>query len=209
MQQATSTTFDRVENSQLGQGKTTEYKNNLGETLAYVDYSEDGTTAAVTVFTPYKGGERRYTSRPAAAAEGIAARHLAKEGFEVPAPAPAPLAPADLDAAFNGSYYTILGAGGDLNEWVAGYNGLLQQAGIGTPAGWFTTTGQAINEYAATKGTVGDPFADDLTCLMFQLDGLNGGALAMFKLQMQDRWFDDIVGNMVAGSCTDDDEEEE
>jgi len=115
---------------------------------------------------------------------------------------------ADLVTAFEGSYYTILGAGGDLNQWVAGYTDMLQAAGCGTPGHWYTTTGQAINEYAATKGTVTDPFQPDLTALMFPLVGLNGGILAMFKLQNGDRWFDDIVNNMVAGT-TDDEEDGE
>ena len=75
MAQYTVTAFNRIEGSQLGQGVTTEYRNQLGETLAYVDFSEDGTTAAVTVFNPYKGGERRYSSRPVANAEAIAVKH--------------------------------------------------------------------------------------------------------------------------------------
>lgn len=116
-----------------------------------------------------------------------------------------------LEDAFEGSYYTILGAGGDLTEWVNGYNGLLQEAGIGTPAEWFTTTGKAINDYAAAKvGTVTNPyFADNLTALMFRLDGLHAGRLAVFKLRNQDRWFDDIVNNMVETADDDDDEDEE
>jgi hypothetical protein len=78
------TEFDRMENSQLGRGRTAEYKSSFGETLVYLDYNEDRTTASVTVFTPYKGGERRYSSRPAAKAEAIAAKHLAKEGYTLP-----------------------------------------------------------------------------------------------------------------------------
>lgn len=78
------TEFDRLQGSQLGQGRTTEYRNPLGETLVYIDYNEDRTTAAVTVFTPYKAGERRYSRRPAANAEAIAAKHIAKEGYELP-----------------------------------------------------------------------------------------------------------------------------
>lgn len=75
MAQYTTTSFERIEGSQLGEGATTEYRNSLGETLAYVDYSADRTTAAVTVFNPYRSGERRYTSRPAAKAEAIAIKH--------------------------------------------------------------------------------------------------------------------------------------
>jgi hypothetical protein len=39
-------------------------------------------------------------------------------------------------------------------------------------------------------------FASDLTFMFFPLDGLNVGKLAMFKMQMQARWFDDVIDNM-------------
>jgi hypothetical protein len=84
MQTATKTEFDRIPRSALGPGKTAEYGTPAGETLVYIDYSEDRTTAAVTVFTPYRAGERRYSSRPVANAEAIAAKHLAKEGYALP-----------------------------------------------------------------------------------------------------------------------------
>lgn len=99
--------------------------------------------------------------------------------------------------AYEGSYYTILGAGGDLGEWVADYNKLLAEEGIGTPTSWSKTTGESINNYAATHGEVTDPFKDDLTILTFPLDGLHVGKLALFRLRMEDRWFDDIIDNMV------------
>lgn len=38
-------------------------------------------------------------------------------------------------------------------------------------------------------------YQEDLTCLMFPLDGLDCGRLAMFRLRAQDKWFDDIVDN--------------
>lgn len=69
--------------------------------------------------------------------------------------------------AYQGSHYTICGAGGDLNEWVEGYNKLLAEEGIGTPTYWAQTTGENINNYAATHGTVTDPFPADLTVLTF------------------------------------------
>ena len=37
-----------------------------------------------------------------------------------------------------------------------------------------------------------------LTFLLFPLTDLNTGKLAMFKMRMQDRWFDDIINNMRA-----------
>lgn len=103
----------------------------------------------------------------------------------------------DLNEAEQGSYYTILGAGGDLNEWVEGYEKLLKEQEIGQPVAWYSTTGEAVNEYA-NPARWQDAFQSDLTILLFPLDGLNVGRLAMFKLQMQDRWFDDVVQNMRA-----------
>ncbi len=45
-------------------------------------------------------------------------------------------------------------------------------------------------------GLIGNnAYQDNLTCLMFPLDGLNAGRLAMFRLRMGDKWFDDIVDN--------------
>lgn len=101
----------------------------------------------------------------------------------------------DLAKAYDGSYYTIEGAGGDLNEWVEGYEGLLAEEGIGKPVEWFTTTGAAVNLYAHPSNP-NDLYKFDLTFLMFPLDGLDIGKLAIFKIKMQDRWFDDIVQNM-------------
>ena len=98
--------------------------------------------------------------------------------------------------AYQGSHYTICGAGGDLNEWVNGYNKLLAEEGIGTPTTWAQTTGENINNYAATQGEVTDPFPADLTVLTFPLEGLHLGRLALFRLRMEDRWFDDIIDNM-------------
>ena len=106
----------------------------------------------------------------------------------------------DLKAAYDGSYYTILGAGGDLNDWVEGYEKFLSEEGIGTPTAWFTTTGGRVNKFARLR--VGgelipcDEFADDLVVLLFPLDGLNIGKLAIFKINMNDRWFDDVIQNM-------------
>jgi hypothetical protein len=107
---------------------------------------------------------------------------------------------ADLKKAYEGSYYFIAGAGGDLAEWITGYEGLLAEAEIGKPTQWLQTNGATINNFAAQKKggliTNNDQFPGDLTCLLFPLDGLNAGRLAMFKLQAQDRWFDDVVQNM-------------
>lgn len=101
----------------------------------------------------------------------------------------------NLKEAYNHSYYTILGAGGDLQEWVDGYEKLLADAEVGKPTAWYTCKGKDINE---EFGLIGDnAFQDGLTCLFFPLDGLHIGKLAMFKLMHGDRWFDDIIDNSV------------
>lgn len=102
---------------------------------------------------------------------------------------------ADLKKAYDGSYYTILGAGGSLDDWINGYEELMEKAGIGKPTEWVKTTGGAINDYARPS-KARDFFHSDLVVLMFPLDGLHTGKLAMFKMQMEDRWFDDIADNM-------------
>lgn len=99
----------------------------------------------------------------------------------------------DLQAAYDGSFYTICGAGGDAQEWVEGYEKALEHEGIGKPVEWLQTSGACINLFA---GDNHDPFSDDLNILLFPLEGLEVGKLAMFKLAMQDRWFDDIIDNM-------------
>lgn len=80
-QETIASEFDRLDNGRFGPGRSVEHRTGYGETLAYVDYSEDRTTAAVTVFTPSTGHSREYGRRPAAAAEGIVLRHLKKEGY--------------------------------------------------------------------------------------------------------------------------------
>lgn len=104
-----------------------------------------------------------------------------------------------LEVAVQGSWYFIAGAGGDLDEWVTGYEKLLAEQEIGKPTQWWKTNGSTVNLFATRrKGTIvrDDCFKGDLVCLLFPLDGLHVGRLAMFKLQAQDRWFDDVIGNM-------------
>ena len=96
-----------------------------------------------------------------------------------------------FSAAYKGSYYTILGCGGGLDEWTTGYTQFLEKAGIGTPKQFITFRGADMN---MNYGLIGNnAYQDNLTCLMFPLDGLNAGRLAMFRLRMGDKWFDDIV----------------
>jgi hypothetical protein len=104
---------------------------------------------------------------------------------------------ANLAEAYAGSFYTISGAGAPLEDWEAGMNGLLEQNEIGKPSAWFQTTGRDVNKFAAARGTVTNPFQDDLTIIMFPLTGLAGAKLSIFKVMAGDRWFDDLVDNMI------------
>lgn len=99
----------------------------------------------------------------------------------------------NFDELYKGSYYTIIGCGGDLEEWKKGYTNLLQEKEIGTIKEWVTFKGADVN--SKYKLTGDNRFKDDLTFLAFPLDGLDVSKLALFKLEMNDRWFDDIISN--------------
>ena len=100
---------------------------------------------------------------------------------------------ADFIKMYKGSYYTIEGAGGDLNEWKKGYQEMLTEHGIGTITEWVDFTGKEMNDtYSLTDK---NRYPDNFTFLAFSLDGLNVSKLAMIKLRLGDRWFDDIVDN--------------
>ena len=98
-----------------------------------------------------------------------------------------------FDEMYNGSYYTILGCGESLDEWIENYEKWLKQGEIGIPKNWYKFTGKQMNDKYGLYGNVAYP--KDLICLSFPLDGLNTGKLAIFKIEYQDRWFDDIVDN--------------
>ena len=103
----------------------------------------------------------------------------------------------DMTALFremhDGSWYTIRGAGGDLNDWITGYEGLMDKAGIGRPVHWVTFHGSDMNRELGLTGS--NRYQSDLTFLAFPLDGLNIGKLAAFRLKMEDVWFDDMMEN--------------
>ena len=95
--------------------------------------------------------------------------------------------------AYEGSYYTVLGCGGDLDTWIKGYIQMLKDEGIGEPKQFITFKGRDMN---ITYGLTGDnAYQDNLTFLMFPLDGLDVPKLAIFRLRAGDKWFDDIVDN--------------
>lgn len=98
-----------------------------------------------------------------------------------------------FEEMYKGSWYTITGAGGDLQEWVTGYEGILEERNVGKPKEWRTYSGEQMNKYYHLTGK--NVYPNDLTFLSFSLEGLNTPALAVIKLMQGDRWFDDIVDN--------------
>lgn len=101
---------------------------------------------------------------------------------------------ADLTDLQASNAYTILGCGGDLADWVTGYEDYLRGAGIATPTAWYSTTGAALNGLKQTE--LRDPLPNDLVVLLFPLTGLDIGKLAIFKLRMEDRWLDDTLASL-------------
>lgn len=106
---------------------------------------------------------------------------------------------ADLDRAYQGSWYFIAGCGAPLDEWTTGYEDLLAEEEIGKPSAWYQVSGETVNRYAEQGGNIISyhyAFQSDIACLLFPLDRLHTGRLAIFKILMQDRWFDDVIDNM-------------
>lgn len=101
-----------------------------------------------------------------------------------------------LREAFDGSYYTILGCGGDIETWKNGYQHILDIDNIGKITKWIEFTGAELNEEFDLHGI--SAFRKDLHCLAFSLEGLDVSKLAIIRISMQDRWFDDFVDNFIS-----------
>ena len=100
----------------------------------------------------------------------------------------------NLNKAYKNWYYTIVGAGGDVQEWIDGYEKMLAEKQIGKPINWFYCKGTDINEKYNLADE--DKINNDLVFLFFPLDGLPVDRLAVFKIAMQDHWFTDYVDNI-------------
>lgn len=100
----------------------------------------------------------------------------------------------DFNKMYNGSWFTIEGAGGDLKEWVEGLTDMMSnEEGIGTPQEWMTWKGSEMNNHYDLTGN--NRYPEDFTFLACSLEGLDPGKLAAFKMRFGARWFDDIVDN--------------
>ena len=68
---------------------------------------------------------------------------------------------------------------------------MLDEQNIGTIKEWVEFSGKDMNDYYELTNS--NRYQDNLHFLAFSLDGLDVSKLAVFKIRMQDRWFDDIV----------------
>lgn len=93
----------------------------------------------------------------------------------------------------NASAFTVIGAGGDLNEWCIGLNEMLADEKIGQVTEFYHFKGKLMNKTYDLTGN--NAYKEDITFLSFKLDGLNVSKLALFKLRFGARWLDDIVSN--------------
>lgn len=100
---------------------------------------------------------------------------------------------AELDELVKASAFTIIGAGGDLKEWMGGINEMLGTLKIGQVKQFYTFKGKLMNDMYKLTGD--NRYDDDLTFLSFKFDKLNVGKLAIFKIKFGARWLDDIVAN--------------
>lgn len=100
----------------------------------------------------------------------------------------------DFERYYNKSYYTIMGTGGDLDKWVAGYNEWLVESGCGTPVNWITFKGKDVNKWYKLEGNA---YPDDLVFLAFPLDNLNLERLAIFRIKHKDVWFNDMIDHVI------------
>ena len=97
----------------------------------------------------------------------------------------------NLSKAYRNWYYCIVGAGGDLQEWIEGYEKWLAEQQIGWPTEWYYCYGSDINKKYKLTGT--NKYDDDLVFLFFPTAGLDMSRLAVFKIRLNDHWFADII----------------
>ena len=101
-----------------------------------------------------------------------------------------------FEKLYNNSAFTFEGLGfDDFDELKDQINECLEEENIGTvkSENFFTYSGKDMNDYYHLTGT--NRYPDTLTFVSFLLDDLDIGKLAMFKLRIGARWFDDIVNS--------------
>ena len=104
-----------------------------------------------------------------------------------------------FEKLYNNSAFTFEGlCFVDFDELKNQINECLEEENIGTvkSENFFTYSGKDMNDYYHLTGL--NRYPDDLTFVSFLLDDLDIGKLAMFKLRIGARWFDDIIDNNLA-----------
>lgn len=101
-----------------------------------------------------------------------------------------------MQKAYDDSWFTILGAGGDINEWKKGIQDLLDENNIGKIQEWAVFTGKELNKELRLTGN--NAYPDNLIILCFSIDGLNTDKLATFRVRFEGHWFDDVAENDAA-----------
>lgn len=100
--------------------------------------------------------------------------------------------------AYNGSYYTAIGCGGNIDEWIEGYDRYIRMSVDDDfdihKEDVIMFSGADMNSFFGLTGT--NAYDPELKFLAFSYRTCSQiGKLAIFKLSMRDRWFDDIVDN--------------
>lgn len=107
-----------------------------------------------------------------------------------------------FEKLYNGSAFTFEGLSFDnFDELKDQINDILEQENIGRvkSENFFTYVGKDMNDYYRLTGS--NRYPDDLPFVSFLLDDLDIGKLAIFKLIIGGRWFDDIVSNNLEREC--------
>lgn len=99
----------------------------------------------------------------------------------------------DLDKLYKGSYSTILGAGGPIEEWIDGISDWMKENDLGEMSDIYVFKGSDVNKKYGLSGK--NQFKNDLVILAWSNNKINMSKYAVKRLSMGIRWFDDIIDN--------------
>lgn len=102
----------------------------------------------------------------------------------------------EIKEVYNNSYSTILGAGGDLQEWVNGITEWMKENNFGEMSNIVTFKGKDVNKIWDLKDN--NKLPNDLTILAWSNDKIDLNKYCISRMQMGIRWFDDIIDNSIA-----------
>ena len=100
----------------------------------------------------------------------------------------------DINKIYNESMSTIIGAGGNILTWVSDLNDWLNYFNLGRINRVYVFKGKDVNSIYNLEGD--DRFSDGLTFIAWPNDGITDmEKYVIERLNMQIRWFDDIIDN--------------